>query len=98
MMFSLPSQGSKLRSYLLVGGFGCILAILGASAARIAAEPQATSPKPHAKVIFARDIAPIFQKNCNSCHGSDKPQGGLRLDSEAADRKSTRLNSSHLGI
>src|SRR5579862_3873887 len=83
MMFSLPSQGNRLRSGLLVGGFGCILAILTASAARIAAQPQATPPKPHAQVTFTRDIAPIFNKSCNSCHGADKPQAGLRLVSEA---------------
>ena len=59
----------------------------GASAARIAAQPQAASSKPHGKVTFARDIAPIFNKSCNSCHGSDKPQGGLRLDSGAAALK-----------
>jgi mono/diheme cytochrome c family protein len=87
MMFSLPSQGKNLRSYLLVGGFGCVLTILAASAARIAAQPQSASPKPHAKVTFARDIAPIFEKNCNSCHGSEKPQAGLRLDSEVAALK-----------
>ena len=86
-MFSLPSQGKKLRSCLLVGGFGCVLAILAASAARIAAQPQSAPSKPHAKVTFARDIAPIFQKNCNSCHGSERPQGGLRLDNEAATLK-----------
>lgn len=82
-MFSLNSVGAKLRSLLLVGGSCCVLALLAAGAARIAAAPQAASLKPQAKVDFARDIAPIFQKNCNACHGIEKPQGGLRLVSEA---------------
>jgi mono/diheme cytochrome c family protein len=30
-------------------------------------------------IDFQRDIQPIFQKNCLSCHGS-KARGGLRLD------------------
>ena len=33
---------------------------------------------------FARDIAPIFQTSCYSCHNGDKAQGQLRLDSETA--------------
>ncbi len=82
-MVSPRFQRKKLRSYLLAGGFGCVLAILAASAARTPAQPQAAPYKPHAKVTFAHDIAPIFNKSCNSCHGSDKPQAGLRLVSEA---------------
>lgn len=35
-------------------------------------------------IDFIRDIAPIFQASCVSCHGAEKPQGGLRLVSEAA--------------
>ena len=32
------------------------------------------------QVEFARDIQPIFSKNCWSCHGSEKQEAGLRLD------------------
>ena len=42
---------------------------------------QATMAKP---VDFDRDIAPIFQASCVSCHGANKPPAQLRLDSEAA--------------
>ena len=31
-------------------------------------------------VDFARDIQPIFAKNCTSCHGEKKQKSGLRLD------------------
>ncbi len=85
----LPSQAGRTRIQpsLLTGGLSFLLVALAAGAARIAAQPQAVSPKPRAKVTFARDIAPVFQKNCVVCHGSEKPQGGLRLDSEAAALK-----------
>ncbi len=32
------------------------------------------------KVDFVREVAPIFQAHCVSCHGSDKQKGDLRLD------------------
>ena len=43
---------------------------------------------PHAapaeiSVEFARDIAPILANRCVSCHGAEKQNGGLRLDSGA---------------
>ena len=34
-------------------------------------------------VDFARDIQPIFEARCNSCHGSDEQEGNLRLDARA---------------
>src|SRR5215213_9051419 len=35
-------------------------------------------------VDFARDVQPIFENRCWKCHGSDKQQGGVRLDHHAA--------------
>jgi hypothetical protein len=37
-----------------------------------------------AKVDFAKDIQPIFQKRCTECHGPEKQKGKLRLDSKEA--------------
>jgi hypothetical protein len=51
------------------------------------ATADTTTPKPRVKITFAHDIAPIFQKNCLTCHGGEKPQGGLRLGSEDATLK-----------
>ena len=31
-------------------------------------------------VDFVRDVAPIFQRHCHSCHGPDKQRSGYRLD------------------
>ena len=35
-------------------------------------------------VDFTRDVRPIFEKHCYSCHGAEKQKGGLRLDIKAA--------------
>jgi mono/diheme cytochrome c family protein len=85
----IPSQPGRASSkYALLAGSLCLLvAALGPVAAQIAAQLQAAPPQTRAKITFARDIAPIFQKNCITCHGSEKPQGGLRLDSEADSLK-----------
>ena len=54
------------------------------------------SPKPAAKnaapVDFLRDIRPIFQARCFSCHGPIKQKGDLRLD-----RKETALKGGESG-
>ena len=39
---------------------------------------------PMAAVDFKRDIQPIFQTRCISCHGVTKQRGGLRLDQREA--------------
>src|SRR5690606_34382530 len=31
-------------------------------------------------VAFVRDVRPILQQRCYSCHGADKQKSGLRLD------------------
>ncbi len=48
------------------------------------------TPAPHnaqvegaAKVDFLRDIQPIFQESCISCHGAGQQMAGLRLDSRS---------------
>ena len=45
---------------------------------------------------FDRDIRPIFAGHCIACHGGIRQKGGVSLRSRKADRKSTRLNSSHI--
>jgi cytochrome c len=49
-----------------------------------AAAPTAAPPAPAAAaaaVSFAKDILPIFQKNCTRCHGGGSPRAGLSLES-----------------
>ena len=38
-------------------------------------------------VNFERDIRPLLYVRCIECHGSEKPKGGLRLDSKTAAMK-----------
>ena len=54
-----------------------MLALALAPTASRAAEPGPV-------VDFARDIYPILQRSCFECHGPEKQQGKLRLDSRAA--------------
>ncbi|MEZ6117963.1 MAG: DUF1549 domain-containing protein [Pirellulaceae bacterium] len=48
------------------------------------------------EVDFARDIQPIFAKNCVACHGPDDAEGGLRLTEK--DSAFGELDSGELGI
>jgi len=45
---------------------------------------QQSRPKSGSIPEFATDVAPIFQKNCVSCHSSTTHKGGLVLDSYEA--------------
>ncbi len=55
----------------------CILSLsLGAIAA---AQEQGPAP-----VSFSKDVAPIFLKNCQACHGQNDPKGDFQLFNYAA--------------
>jgi hypothetical protein len=38
-------------------------------------------------VEYLREVKPLLSRHCLSCHGPEKPRGGLRLDTAAAVRK-----------
>jgi len=38
-------------------------------------------PAANRKVDFRKDIQPVFEKHCVRCHGAEKQEAGLRLDS-----------------
>ena len=48
-----------------------------------AAEPAAPN-NPTQTIDFAADVYPIFERSCQSCHGSQQQLGKLRLDSQEA--------------
>jgi hypothetical protein len=52
-----------------------------------AAAPPALPTHPLSPVDFLRDIKPILDRSCVSCHGPDKQRGGLRLDDGVLARK-----------
>src|ERR1043165_5605660 len=64
-----PGTAMPLRPLLAIA----VVAATGA----IAADGSGT-------VDFHRDIDPIFRASCYTCHGPDKQEGGLRMDSRAA--------------
>src|SRR5687767_7495116 len=65
------------RRTLIVASF--VLGAFCGPAAR--AEDEAMLPPAASRSVdFAKDIQPILQKNCYSCHGAEAQEGGLRLD------------------
>ncbi len=54
------------------------------------ADPAAENQLPPAAQVqtdYNRDVKPILQANCYSCHGPEKQKGGLRLDLKASAMK-----------
>jgi hypothetical protein len=41
----------------------------------------AGAPDAAQSITYARDVAPLLDRWCVSCHGADEVEGGLRLDS-----------------
>ena len=52
-----------------------------------AGEAQVLPPPANVAVDFDRDVAPLFAKQCQTCHGASQQMSGLRLDSRAAALK-----------
>jgi mono/diheme cytochrome c family protein len=63
------------RSAAIVAGIVAALLAPGPAASCHAAPPAAAE-----RVDFERDVLPIFQRACQSCHGPEKQKGGYRLD------------------
>ncbi len=57
----------------------CLVLVIGLLVTNFTREVTATQ-----SIEFARDIKPIFDANCVSCHGAKKAAGQLRLDFLAA--------------
>ena len=58
--------------------FVAILLVLGLESFPHLAQTQNAASSP--KVDYQRDIQPILEKNCFSCHGATQQMSGLRLD------------------
>jgi mono/diheme cytochrome c family protein len=78
-----------LRIFWLLACWGASLVPI---ATTIAAEPDRLPPAADRAVDFAKEIEPLFKKNCHSCHGSEHQEGGLRLD-----QKKRALDGGDLG-
>jgi len=64
----------------------CLLLTLTLSRLAFADDDRLPPPAGH-MVDFVREIQPIFQQRCLSCHNGAKQRGGLRLDVKAAAMK-----------
>jgi mono/diheme cytochrome c family protein len=65
---------------------GLVLAASFAAVILVGRERPGPAPPAQgdAKIDFNREVKPIFDTRCIKCHGAEKPQAELRLDSEAA--------------
>src|SRR2546425_376058 len=52
-----------------------------------ALEAKRSAPSRGAHVDFVRDVQPILQARCTSCHGSEAQMSGLRLDNRLSALK-----------
>jgi mono/diheme cytochrome c family protein len=82
----LKVQTIIMNGKIILGGLGALAVTLSASAKDVDVSklPPASSQK---GVTYAKDIKPIFDKSCVSCHGAEKQKAKLRLDSLAATLK-----------
>jgi hypothetical protein len=71
----IASTVSSLRLLTFVGLF------------MIPARSLTLADDPEPKVDFATEVRPLLMSRCVSCHGPEKQEGGLRLDSADAARK-----------
>jgi hypothetical protein len=78
------------RSIIARGGAALALVVLtlpmATAAPRAKAKPKPAPKKPPAAkaLSFAKDVWPIFEKNCVSCHGAENPAAQLNLTKENA--------------
>ncbi|PWU20366.1 MAG: hypothetical protein C5B50_04040 [Verrucomicrobia bacterium] len=76
-------RGSRLRVQASVLAF-VFLALGFSTRAALTPEQIKSLPPPAAeKVVFARDIKPIFESSCIKCHARGRSKGGLQLDTRA---------------
>ena len=72
-----------------------IVAACGATATPTAVPVPTTAPAAGAAATasFAKDVLPIFQKNCTRCHGGSSPKAGITLDSFQNVTKSGKVTA-----
>jgi len=75
---SLLSPGKNRLGSLLAGLLGGATALLAADVDKAKLPPPATRA-----VDFVKDIKPLFESKCRSCHGPEKQKAQLRLDRKA---------------
>ncbi len=64
--------------------FAAALALLGCPPAVLAQHPAPPPPKEQQLEFFEKKVRPVLVRRCVKCHGPEKQEGGLRLDSRQA--------------
>ena len=70
----MARQIRTCRFFWLAGAIASLIPTLLAVSAHSAAAPASSGA-----VSFSRDLAPIFQRKCVTCHGTEKTKGGYQL-------------------
>lgn len=80
-MLIFSSTTTDLRSHLAIWILSAVA--LGVRVTPAAAAPDTSSLPPAANraVDFTREVRPILERSCVSCHGPEKQKGGFRVDS-----------------
>ncbi len=81
-MLERPTQ-SLSRTALLGSITITVIALVGASSLVNANESDQNPINHEQLVFFESKVRPLLLEHCISCHGSEKQEGGLRLDSRA---------------
>jgi len=76
---------SLLAALAVVGVLG--VSWLRAGGKKGAVDLSKIPPAAHRTVDFARDVKPIFAKNCYKCHGAEKQKSDYRLDVKSSALK-----------
>lgn len=82
------ATGRPSRKYIVYIAVAAILAATAVLAVKAASNPATgssgaagTQPVPAAAPSYKRDVAPILERSCVRCHGPERADKGLRLDS-----------------
>jgi len=86
----LNSRRTRVRALFLVVGGGISLALLGAVAPRYPESPAGRGSR--VDPTFAEDVAPIFYRNCTSCHHSDGLGPFSLIDYDSASAYLAEIN------
>ncbi len=81
-MLEHPTQ-SLSRTAMLGRITLAVFALAGASTLAVANEPDLNPINHEQLVFFESKVRPLLLEHCISCHGEEKQEGGLRLDSRA---------------
>jgi len=79
----LPRTRLVSSSRKVAGAAGVVACVLAGITPSFAVEAVAAPPAADTAGFFVAKVAPLLTTHCVACHGPEKQEGGLRLDSLA---------------